>query len=71
MEKKMICDINYDCDIEMCKRAKMRELAIYIGLDRVPKSWYEEFKNINTEKISLEKLLDRIHERSRICKVSK
>ena len=34
-------------------------LAEYIGLDKVPKSWYEAFKNMNMEEISLEKLLDK------------
>ena len=35
------------------------ELAKYIGLDKVPKSWYEAYKNINKEEIFLEKLLDK------------
>lgn len=37
----------------------IEELAKYIGLDKVPKSWYEAYKNINKEEISLEKLLDK------------
>ena len=35
------------------------ELAKYIGLDKVPKSWYEAYKNIKKEEISSEKLLDK------------
>lgn len=37
----------------------VEELAKYIGLVKVPKSWYEAFKNMNMEEISLEKLLDK------------
>ncbi len=37
----------------------VEELAKYIGLVKVPKSWYEAFKNMNMEEISLEKFLDK------------
>lgn len=37
----------------------VENLAEYIGLDKVPKSWYEAFKNMNMEEIYFEKLLDK------------
>ena len=37
----------------------VENLAEYIGLDKVAKSWYEAFKNMNMEEIYFEKLLDK------------